>query len=80
MLKRDRFEEFEKKWISDSDSNNNKKTFKTTSAYQLAVKNLQYAVPLLSISLILPSSVSSKLGFSDICIQYSYEVLSVILL
>ena len=38
MSKRDRFEEIEKKWISDS-NNNNKQTFKTASAYQLAVKN-----------------------------------------
>ena len=40
MSKRDRFEEFEKKWISDSNknNNNNKQTFKTASAYQLAVK------------------------------------------
>ena len=37
MSKRDRFEEFEKNWISDS--NNNKQTFKTASAYQVAVKN-----------------------------------------
>ena len=39
-MKRDRFEEFEKKCISDSNNNNNnKQTFKTASAYQLAVKN-----------------------------------------
>ena len=41
MSKRNIFEEFEKKWISDSNNNNNynnKQTFKTASAYQLAVK------------------------------------------
>ena len=33
------FEEFEKKWISAINNNNNKQTFKTASAYQLTVKN-----------------------------------------
>ena len=32
------FEEFEKKWINDSNNNNNKQTFRTASAYQLVVK------------------------------------------
>ena len=36
------FEEFEKKWMSainnNNNNNNNKQTFKTASAYQLAVK------------------------------------------
>ena len=39
------FEEFEKKWISAIyNNNNNKQTFKTATAYQLAVKNNRTAL------------------------------------